>query len=652
MTERKYLTEVQGLRTVAALLVAVYHIWLQRVSGGVDVFFVVSAYFLVAGLMRREPMRLGDLFNQFMSTIRRVVPGTAIVVIGTIIGAYFFLPDPLWGGGLAHGLLSLGFVENWLLAANSVDYLQAGLLNSPFQQMWALSVQMQVLLVLPVIYYACSLIGRRFGGRVVATVVFGMILVASLWISVTYTQRDQTVAYYITPTRVWEFAAGALAALWLDKLRLPSAVARLMGYAGLVVLVTFGLAIDVSRQFPGYIAAVPVLCALLIIAAANNNGNIRPLRHPLVVRLADMSFAFYLWHWPVLIFVRHMMGTDAVGLLPGLGIIAIAGLLAYLSTGLIESPVRRAPWLVRWPVLGVLVAVAFLGLGGASLKGWQMLYQQRVDQAHAELKAYRADPTGRLAPGQLVPDPVISRTDHTVTYYNGCHQWAGREAKSCVHGDEDATLTIALVGGSHIAQWVDLFGAVGEANGFRVVSMTRSGCRFVLDGHNAGCEAWSANAIEELRKIQPQAVVVLATRTSTDEMNPEDVPTEELEVFAALERAGMRVIGMRDNPRYATAPVNCLATHRDDWSACEVPRDRKLREFAVLRRQIPEHVRLIDSSEVLCAATCLAVLDGIVLYQDVDHLTRTFTMTLQAWLKEKLRGLLEAEDSPAMADPA
>lgn len=652
MTERKYLTEVQGLRTVAALLVAVYHIWLQRVSGGVDVFFVVSAYFLTAGLMRREPMRLRDLFAQLMSTIRRIVPGTAIVIVGTIIGAYFFLPDPSWGGGLAHGLLSLVFVENWLLAANAVDYLQAGLSSSPFQQMWALSVQMQVLLVLPMIYFFCSLVGRLFGGRWVATLVFGLILLASLWISVTYTAMDQTVAYYITPTRVWEFAAGVLAALWLDRLRMSPAIARVLGYAALVVLVTVGLAIDVSRQFPGFVAGLPVLCALAIIASANNGGDIRPLRHPAIVRLADMSFAFYLWHWPVLVFVRHLLGTNEVGLLPGLGIIATGGLLAYLSTRLIESPVRRAPWLVRWPVLGVIVSVAFLGLGGASLKVWQMVFEQRSDQAHAELEAHRADPGKPLEPGQVVPDPLISRTDYSLTYYNGCHQWSGREAKYCIHGDKDATVTIALVGGSHIAQWVDLFGAVGATEGFRVVSMTRSGCPFVLGQHSSGCEMWTASAIEELKKLEPQAVVALATRTSTDEIDPEDVPLGEIDVFAALQEAGMQVVGMRDNPRYEVVPGDCIATHRNDWSVCEVQRDKKLGDLAVLRSQMLDGMLLIDSSEVLCEATCPAVLDGILLYQDGDHLTRTFTLTLEAWLADKLHGLLGIAEGSAAVDAA
>ena len=38
--EKRFRTEIEGLRFIAALLVAIYHIWLGRVSGGVDVFFL------------------------------------------------------------------------------------------------------------------------------------------------------------------------------------------------------------------------------------------------------------------------------------------------------------------------------------------------------------------------------------------------------------------------------------------------------------------------------------------------------------------------------------------------------------------------------------------------------------------------------------
>lgn len=73
--------------------------------------------------------------------------------------------------------------------------------------------------------------------------------------------------------------------------------AKILGWIGLIVLLTLGLAVDVSRQFPGYIAGVPVFAALAIIVASANGGNLRLLNNLLMTKAADASFAFYLWHW-------------------------------------------------------------------------------------------------------------------------------------------------------------------------------------------------------------------------------------------------------------------------------------------------------------------------------------------------------------------
>ena len=134
VSRRHYLMEVQGLRTVAALLVAVYHIWLHRVSGGVDVFFVVAGFFLAAGLLRRQPIGPGTVITYYAATLRRVLPGAMLVIAATAVAGYFLMPQALWSAQIDHAIASLRFVENYELVEEGRSYIQAGLDASPFQQ--------------------------------------------------------------------------------------------------------------------------------------------------------------------------------------------------------------------------------------------------------------------------------------------------------------------------------------------------------------------------------------------------------------------------------------------------------------------------------------------------------------------------------------
>lgn len=127
----QYLYGVQGLRTFAALMVAVYHIWFHRVSGGVDVFFVVAGYFAAGSLLKitarpTARARLAGVGQYLLRTARRVFPSAAVVVLGTIIAAALFLPRSGWQNNLGHAVASMTFRENWHLIAQGDDYLQQG----------------------------------------------------------------------------------------------------------------------------------------------------------------------------------------------------------------------------------------------------------------------------------------------------------------------------------------------------------------------------------------------------------------------------------------------------------------------------------------------------------------------------------------------
>lgn len=151
-----YLRGVQGLRTIAALLVAIYHIWFGRVSGAVDVFFVVAGYFAAKSLMKMRDdrtvrQRLRRIGAYLLRTLRRLIPLTVVVIGATVVGAYLWMPRSNWGFDIDHGLASLLFYENWHLIAANADYLQQDASTSAFQQFWALSLQGQFYLIVPLI---------------------------------------------------------------------------------------------------------------------------------------------------------------------------------------------------------------------------------------------------------------------------------------------------------------------------------------------------------------------------------------------------------------------------------------------------------------------------------------------------------------------
>ncbi|MFC7766220.1 acyltransferase family protein [Leucobacter soli] len=163
-----YLNGVQGLRTVAALMVAVYHIWFGRVSGAVDVFFVVAGYFAAKSLMRMAESetfraRVQVMSRYWMRTLRRITPSAVVVIIGTAVASLLFMPHSAWQYAIPHGFASLFHFENWLLIASNADYLQDGMAASPFQQFWALSLQAQFYLLFPLLLFVAVSLAKRRG---------------------------------------------------------------------------------------------------------------------------------------------------------------------------------------------------------------------------------------------------------------------------------------------------------------------------------------------------------------------------------------------------------------------------------------------------------------------------------------------------------
>ena len=294
--------EIQGLRAVAVLLVVVFHIFTDRVSGGVDIFLFISAFFLTGSFTRKmeagRPLAVG---RYWLHVFTRLMPMAVLTILLTLVAVATVYPLADRASWRTEALASALYVENWTLAFNAVDYYAADNTSlSPFQHFWSLSVQGQVFILWPLLFLVSALVARRTGARprAVLTTAFASVFVVSLLWSVTQTSQNQAFTYFDTRARLWEFALGSLLALVLPFIHLGRRTRVFLGWAGLASMIAVGVVVDVQGAFPGWIALWPLMSATAVIVAAPAapisvwTGYWLPARSPAWVTPPTLSTSF------------------------------------------------------------------------------------------------------------------------------------------------------------------------------------------------------------------------------------------------------------------------------------------------------------------------------------------------------------------------
>ncbi|MFC3994897.1 acyltransferase family protein [Nocardiopsis sediminis] len=656
--------EIQGLRAVAVLLVAVYHIWLGRVSGGVDVFLMLTGFLITGSLVRMVERRGRVDAVAFLTRLaKRLLPGLAVVLGAVLVATYLFLPADRWRDTIAEVIASALYFENWRLALDSVDYLAQDTESSPVQHVWSLSIQGQFYLVWVVLMAAVAWVAARRGWPVRRVALGGLaaVFTVSLGYSVVTTATQQQWAYFDTGTRLWEFALGGILALALPYLRLPRVLRTLLGWAGLAALVSCGLLLQVSTMFPGYIALWPTLAAALVIVAGTTGSPIgadrllswKPLHY-----IGDISYALYLWHWPVLVCYLAVTDRTTPSLLGGGYILALSLVLAAATTRLTDG---GADLLARGrgtPVRSLAVGLAFLlpVLMGAGA------WTAKLDADQREREAFIADPANYpgaavLADGAtgaaarelpVAPQPAEAADDVPSTYADGCNQGIdSSEVLTCTFGSDTPERTIALVGGSHAAHWYPALERIAESADWRIVNIIKGACLFTdLEQTYKGnpytaCADWNDGVMAELEELRPDAVFTTATSSSIDTeagFGGEVVVDGYLDRWRELGDMGIDVIAVRDTPRLGFDTAECVATK--GAAECSGTRAESMAATSPLEglAGVPANVSLLDLNDLVCPdEQCPAVVGNVLVYWDGSHFTTTYMRTLAPALEERIR---------------
>src|SRR6201993_5595725 len=313
-----YRYDLDGLRGIAIALVAMFHVWFGRVSGGVDVFLALSGFFFGGKILRAalSPAVSVSPAAEVTRLVRRLVPGRVVGLAGCALLTILVQPQTRWETFADQSLASLGYYQNWQLANTAADYLRAGEAVSPLQHLWSMSVQGQFYVAFLLLVAGCSYLFRRRLGthlRTLFKVLLSALTVASLVYAIVAHQDNQSIAYYDSFARAWELLLGALLGALVTYIRWPMWLRTAVATVALAAIVSCGALIDGVKEFPGPWALVPVgATMLMILAGANLAGQAgagdrmpapnRLLAAPPLVALGAMAYSLYLWHWPLLIF--------------------------------------------------------------------------------------------------------------------------------------------------------------------------------------------------------------------------------------------------------------------------------------------------------------------------------------------------------------
>ncbi|WP_051422902.1 acyltransferase family protein [Arthrobacter sp. MA-N2] len=648
--------EIQGLRSVAVLMVVTYHIWFGRVSGGVDVFLLVSAFLMTLQFTRRHANgQATALIKHYLHHFRRLVPAAVIVIVGTLAATYLFLPGTRWVDTIQQGWASLFYGENFLLQSLAVNYYASDhSAASPLQHFWSLSIQGQVFIIWPLIFVGAGLLARRFKLSYVPLLryIFGAIFLASLIYSVEFTGVNQSQAYFSTLARLWEFALGTLLALYLPSLKLPKALQVVLSWVGIIAMLSCGLILNVETAFPGWVALWPTLAAACILAAGNTGsrfGADRILSSKPLVRMGSNSYALYLWHWPILVIYLAWSNKTHAGWLSGSVIIIAAFVLAVLTTRFVEKPWRE--W--RWPEVNrrrsaiALVAAATVAI--VPLAGWRFQIDQSNQALLANMDArnpgaaavggafvYTPDPGIPLVPAMTAIDADWPVFPKACTGGSDPNDFVNR----CTNGIKNGTKSVVVIGNSHAHVLNTPLLTMAQKNNWSLTSITKGYCPLTentSDDVTQSCVDFNTATLAEVLKMKPDVVVTTSTRTNVDPNVTERVDPGFVSEVKTLNDAGIEVVALRDTPRPAQPVPACLEKNRTAYVACGSQRDQIYAQdspTAAVAAQLPD-TKFLDLTKYFCPdANCPAVIGNVIVYKDDNHVSATYMKTLEPYFEK------------------
>ncbi len=663
--DRKFRSDVEGLRAIAVLLVVLYHANVPRLTGGyvgVDVFFVISG-FVITGLLLRERRGSGhtSIIDFYARRARRILPAATLVILVTVFASYLFLGVVFGNNAADDGRWAAVFLSNFHFEAIGTNYLAASRPPSPLQNYWTLSVEEQFYVVYPTLFLLVARVKGRLSLQARMAMALGLVIVASYWLSVVQTASHPTAAYFSPFTRAWELALGALVAVstpWLKQI--PAGIAALLTWAGLMAILFAAFAFTAQTSYPGSLVAVPVVGAGLVIAGgvavprtgAESLLGLRPFRW-----LGQRSYSLYLWHWPILIIAAERVGKTSLPVGENLILVGVALLISILSYAVVENPIRHLRMTskksVAMGVGTVILTVAVLSLTISAETAPPASYTVRpVATTRALLQQVAAATSTTKLPKNLEPSlSQVGRYWGGDYYPTACQALASQsKERPCILGDPTAKRLMVVYGDSYAIMWLPAFNSIARSAHWKLVVLAKFYCPAELvtivnqpslgplNGPDLVCDRWHTWALKWINAHRPNLLVISQLN---DYMTPATAAGPSTFFTSDQWSAGLtallhdvRVPGIRKvllgDPPIVSGP-SCLADHTDDVQACSVSVQSGVSAFNRVDQSTvtANGTEYVNTIPWFCSTKCPAVIDRYGVYIASIHINAVWALNLQ-----------------------
>lgn len=648
IAKRSYRPDIDGVRAIAILSVVLCHArapWITGGFTGVDIFFVISGY-LIGGHIFAELLAGRFSYLRFYQRrAKRILPAFYFVLSCSILAAFFLLsPIEAWEFGRSAFAATLSASN--LIFWHFSGYFATNSSLNPLLMTWSLGVEEQFYFVIPLLMVLLARIRHSLLWPAILIVCVLSFLLACIGL-----HNYPMLVFYMLPTRAWELGAGvalAVAELKRRQAALSAPAAQGLALAGMVLMLAPLFLLNAKSPFPGWAALPSVLGTALVIATPCSWVNRRLLSLPPLVFVGRISYSLYLWHWPMLAFLRVANGDN---LPPAAAFLAIAAAFAaaVLSYYVIEQPFRRStrapgPLLIRYAVVSIFILVVCASV-------W-------------------------LSHGLPQRNPLLARIDYESRMPSTDPCLVGHDklplAPSCFNRS-DARPQVAVWGDSHSAALAPGLRAVANAQGYGLVQLGKSSClplmgvaKYVPPAPMSAreCIPFNQKVLDLLNQDRRVRIVVLAgvwvdalPRPADQWLSAESAgrlltpaPDEERGLFRrsltaaiqSLQQAGKLVIVMEDVPSFDFDPLSRFRTAQiplrhalaawmkspntddpgfapDSEAAATLLADAQLKQALDGLRD----VALIDLKPMLCRgdSQCIYRMGDQVFYFDHEHLT-------------------------------